>query len=322
VRKKLLEIHNLVIDYYTVTDVIHAVRGVDLDLYEGEALCIVGESGCGKSTLGSALALMLPPNAIVRSGSIIYNGIDLLKAGRDVVEKIRGREISMVFQDPLATFSPLHTVGEVLEDIAIHKLGVPKEEAKKIAIEALKNVRIVDVERVLKSYPHELSGGMLQRIAIAAALLVKPRVLIADEPTTMLDATIQLQILDLLEEIMRMSRISLVLITHNINVARKICERVVVMYAGKVVEEGDTEKLLAEPLHPYTQLLLKAIPRAPHRIAKVMRIPGEVPDPRNDIAGCPFANRCPNIFDRCFKEVDYVAIDNRKVLCNLYRKPG
>ena len=318
--RKLLEVHNLVIDYYTLTGVIHAVRGVDLDLYEGEALCIVGESGCGKSTLGSALALILPPNAVIKNGSIIYNGIDLLKSGRDVVEKIRGREISMIFQDPLATFSPLHTVGEILEDIAIQKLGMAREEARKTAIEIIKSVRIADVERIMKSYPHELSGGMLQRIAIAAALLVKPRILIADEPTTMLDATIQLQILNLLEEVRKISSISLVLITHNINVARRMCEKVVVMYAGKIVEEGDTEKVLVEPLHPYTQLLLKAIPRAPHRIAKVVHIVGEIPDPRNEIVGCPFTNRCPKVLDKCFKEVGYATIDKHKVLCNLYLK--
>jgi len=320
VGRKLLEVHNLVIDYYTLTGVIHAVRGVDLDLYEGEALCIVGESGCGKSTLGSALALILPPNAVIKNGSIIYNGIDLLKSDRDVVEKIRGREISMIFQDPLATFSPLHTVGEILEDIAIQKLGMAREEARKTAIEIIKSVRIADVERIMKSYPHELSGGMLQRIAIAAALLVKPRILIADEPTTMLDATIQLQILNLLEEVRKISSISLVLITHNINVARRMCEKVVVMYAGKIVEEGDTEKVLVEPLHPYTQLLLKAIPRAPHRIAKVVHIVGEIPDPRNEIVGCPFANRCPKVLDKCFKEIGYATIDKHKVLCNLYLK--
>jgi oligopeptide/dipeptide ABC transporter ATP-binding protein len=316
----LLSVHNLAIDYYTLNGIIHAVRRAELELCNGETLCIVGESGSGKSTLGVAIALALPLNAIVKSGSIIYNGIDLLKANRNTVERIRGREITMVFQDPLATFSPLHTIGEVLEDIAISKLGVTKREAKKIVSEVLKKVRMPDVDRVLKSYPHELSGGMLQRAAIAAAILTKPRVIVADEPTSMLDVTIQAQILSLLEDIVRSDGASLVMITHHLGVAQRICEKTVVMYAGVVVEEGSTVDLVNTPLHPYTKSLLKAIPRESHKKARVVHIPGDPLDPRLEVLGCPFATRCPHTSNRCFNDVEYIEIGNRRVYCNIYSK--
>jgi len=318
--KPLLSIRGLSIDYYTLSGIIHAVRRVDLELCSGESLCIVGESGSGKSTLGVALSLALPLNAVVKSGSIIYNDIDLLRARRDVINKIKGREITMIFQDPLATFSPLHTIGEHLEDIAISKLGVSKREASNIVVDVLKKVRMPDVDRVLKSYPHELSGGMLQRAAIGAAILTKPKIIVADEPTSMLDATIQAQILSLLKELVRSEGTSLVLITHNLGVALRVCEKTAIMYAGVIVEDGSTLDIIKEPLHPYTKSLLAAIPRSSHRVSRIIHIQGEPLDPRLEVSGCPFANRCPSARNKCFESVDYVKIGDRRVYCNLYSR--
>jgi oligopeptide/dipeptide ABC transporter ATP-binding protein len=226
----------------------------------------------------------------------------------------------MIFQDPLATFSPLHTIGEHLKDIAISKLGVSRGEASDLVIEVLRKVRMPDIDRVLKSYPHELSGGMLQRAAIACALLTKPKIVVADEPTSMLDATIQAQILSLLNELIRSENMSLIMITHNLGVALKVCEKSIIMYAGMVVEEGGTMEIIREPLHPYTKSLIAAIPRNPHKIAKVAHITGEPLDPRLEISGCPFANRCSSAKGECMRNVSYVKIGDRKVYCNLYTR--
>ena len=318
--KPLLSIRGLSIDYYTLNGIIHAVRRVDLELYSAEPLCIVGESGSGKSTLGAALTLSLPPNAVVKSGSIVYSDIDLLRARRDIINKIKGREITMIFQDPLATFSPLHTIGEHLEDIAISKLGVSRRDASKIVVDVLKKVRMPDVERVLKSYPHELSGGMLQRAAIGAAILTKPKIIVADEPTSMLDATIQAQILSLLKELVKSEGMSLVLITHNLGVALRVCEKTAIMYAGVIVEYGGTLDIIKEPLHPYTRSLLAAIPRSSHRASRIAHIQGEPLDPRLEVSGCPFADKCPSARGECFKSVNYVRIGDRMVYCNLYSR--
>jgi oligopeptide/dipeptide ABC transporter ATP-binding protein len=318
--KPLLSIRDLSIDYYTLSGIIHAVRRVDLELCSAESLCIVGESGSGKSTLGVALSLALPPNAIVKSGSIVYSDIDLLRARRDIINKIKGREITMIFQDPLATFSPLHTIGEHLEDIAISKLRVSRRDASNIVIDVLKKVRMPDVDRVLKSYPHELSGGMLQRAAIGAAILTKPKIIVADEPTSMLDATIQAQILSLLKELVKSEGMSLVLITHNLGVALRVCEKTAIMYAGVIVEDGGTLDIIKEPLHPYTRSLLAAIPRSSHRVSRIVHIQGEPLDPRLEVSGCPFADRCPSARGECSESVKYVRIGDRRVYCNLYSR--
>ncbi len=318
VDKPLLLVRDLSIDYYTLSGVIHAVRKVDLELCSGESLCIVGESGSGKSTLGVALSLTLPPNAVVKSGSIVYSDIDLLRAHRDLIDKIRGKEITMIFQDPLATFSPLHTIGEHLEDIAMSKLGVSRREVSSLVIDVLKKVRMPDIDRVLKSYPHELSGGMLQRAAIGAALLTKPKIIIADEPTSMLDATIQAQILSLLRDLVSSEGVSLILITHNLGVALRVCEKTAIMYAGVIVEDGRILDIIRKPLHPYTKSLLAAIPRSSHRVSRIVHTPGEPLDPRLEVPGCPFISRCPSARDKCSESVNYVKIGDRRVYCNLY----
>ncbi|MEM1610333.1 MAG: ABC transporter ATP-binding protein [Sulfolobales archaeon] len=298
---------------------IRAVRGVSFKVFSGDTLCIVGESGSGKSTLISALALSLPPNAVIERGDIIYLGIDLLRSKREIIEKIRGREIIMIFQDPVSVFSPLHTVGEHLLDLAKNLRGFRnKEEALKYILDVFTKLRLPDPFRILRSYPHELSGGMLQRVALASVLIAKPKILLADEPTTMLDATIQLQILRLLKDLVNNENLTLIMVTHNFGVAREICKKTFVMYAGIVLEEGYTEDVIKRPLHPYTQSLIKAIPRTTHHIGRIRHIPGEPPDLRKTFEGCPFVERCEYMDEKCKTWRELVNVGNRKVYCKLY----
>jgi oligopeptide/dipeptide ABC transporter ATP-binding protein len=285
----------------------------------GETLCIVGESGSGKSTLALAISMSLPPNAVIERGDIIYSDISLIRSDKKLIDKIKGRDITMIFQDPFATFSPLHTIGEHLLDIAQYKLGIDRKNAQELINNVLRKVGFTDIERVLRSYPHEMSGGMLQRAAIAASLLVKPKILVADEPTTMLDATIQYQIINLLKNIVDSEGLTLILVTHNLGIASMICERTMVMYAGVIVEDGETRDIIREPLHPYTRGLIDSIPRTSHYKSRVKPIPGEPLDPRIQIQGCPFFNRCPYAVDDCLKNVGYTIYHNRKIYCRLYR---
>ncbi len=290
--ESLLNISNLTIHYHTVEGVIKAVRNVSLNVSRGESLCIVGESGSGKSTLGLAISLSLPRNAVVVEGSMVYEGVDLFKLSPPERQRYRGREISMIFQDPATTFNPLFTIGEHLVDILRHHFGVSMDEAVARAIELLRKVQLSDQDRILRAYPHELSGGMLQRAAIATALSTNPKVLIADEPTTMLDVTTQSQILELINTLKQEFGLTLLLITHNLGIANEICNRTVVMYAGALIEEGPTDEILLNPLHPYTAKLIKAVPTITKEQGRLSYIPGMLPDLRNPPAGCPFAERC------------------------------
>lgn len=225
----------------------------------------------------------------------------------------------MIFQDPVSVFSPLHTVGEHLMDLVRNLRGFrDKEYAAKYILDVFKKLRLPDPDRVFRSYPHELSGGMLQRIALTAVLIAKPRILLADEPTTMLDATIQVQILRLLKELVQNENLALVMVTHNFGVAKEICKRVIVMYAGVVVEEGETEDIIENPLHPYTQGLIRAIPRTTHRVSRINHIPGEPPDPRREFEGCPFAERCLYVNEVCKNWRRLVNVGSRRVRCRLY----
>ncbi|MGC8564050.1 MAG: ABC transporter ATP-binding protein [Fervidicoccaceae archaeon] len=314
----ILEVRDLTIAYYTFEGVVKAARNVSFSVDAGDTACLVGESGSGKSTVVSAIALSLPPNAIIEKGSIIYSGKDLVSASREEIERIKGREISMIFQDPASAFSPLHTVGEHLFDIASSIRGEDEEKNRDMIIEALRKVRLSDPERILGSYPHQLSGGMLQRVAIAASLLTGSKLLIADEPTTMLDATIQRQILGLLKELVGNEGMTLVMVTHNLNVAREVCRKTVIMYAGIVVEDGETEEIFRKPLHPYTQGLIRAIPRNSHKVEKIKQIPGEPPDLRRVGGGCPFMSRCEHASEECRKLSEYYVVNGRRVFCRLY----
>lgn len=322
----ILAINNLYVDYYTQDGIVRAVRGVSIELCRGESLCIVGESGSGKSTVGLAIVRALPPNGVVAKGEIIYNGVDILKLSEDEMSRrIRGREISMVFQDPAATFNPLFTVGEVMMDVIAAQLDVEdRRAAYRHGIEMLKLVELPDPERVMNSYPHELSGGMLQRAAIAVALAAKPKLLIADEPTTMLDVTIQAQILDLFKKLRRELSLSMIFITHNLGVAAEICDRIMVLYAGTVFEEGYTEAILTNPLHPYTKKLLECIPRVSRRVSKLRHIPGLPPNPSAPIPGCPFESRCDyaNSLCRASPPPLILAGDRHRVACHYALRGG
>ncbi len=318
----ILEVRNLSVNYITLEGVIKAVRNLSFKLYEGESLCVVGESGSGKSTVGLAIIRALPSNAVIVNGEVILEGKDLLKLSDEVMSReIRGKKVSMIFQDPAATFNPLFTIGQTLSDVIKYHLGIKdKRELNKRVINMLRTVGLPDPERVARSYPHELSGGMLQRAAIAVALSTNPRVLIADEPTTMLDVTLQAQILDLLAKLKEEFNLSMIFITHNLGVAAEVCDRVLVMYAGIAFELGRCTDVLLNPLHPYTRKLLECVPRAHRRVEKLKYIPGMLPDPKNLPAGCPFAPRCDEAMEVCRKSLPKLieVKPGHKVACHKY----
>lgn len=297
---KPLVVENLTIYYYTLEGVIKAVRNVSFSVERGESICLVGESGSGKSTIGLAIVGALPANARVVSGRILVNNVNILELDQRELEKIRGREVSIIFQDPAASFNPLFTVGQILSDVIRHKLGISdRKKLKERALEVLRMVGLPDPERVYNSYPHELSGGMLQRAAIAIAISTNPKILVADEPTTMLDVTLQAQILDLLQYLRKKLGLTLVFITHNLGVAATICDRILVIYAGSTVEFGPTDEVLLNPLHPYTRKLIECVPRSSAKVGRLRYIPGSLPDLRRPPPGCVFEPRCEEALEVC-----------------------
>ncbi len=314
----LLQIEDLSIDYIIIGGSIKAVRNVSFNIYEGEVVCLVGESGSGKSTIGLAIAGALPENAIIRSGKIIFKGKNLLN------EKSKNKKIDnimIVFQDPAATLNPLFTVGEVISDVIRSHLQIrDKGKIREKALEAFRMVELPDPERIFNSYPHELSGGMLQRVVIAISLSTNPKMLIADEPTTMLDVTLQAQILDLLLNLKKKLGLSMLFITHNLGVATEVGDRTIVMYGGEIVEEASTSDSVNDPLHPYTRGLIECIPRTHIRHSKLKHIPGTVPDLRNPLKGCIFSDRCSEVMDVCrvVKPLLKEYSRNHKVACHLY----
>jgi len=297
---KPLVVENLTIHYYTLEGIVKAVRNVSFSVERGESVCLVGESGSGKSTIGLAIVGALPANARIISGKILVSGVNVLELDQKELEKIRGKEVSIIFQDPAASFNPLFTIGQILSDVIKHKLGIDdKEKLKKKALEALRIVGLPDPERVYNSYPHELSGGMLQRAAIAVAVSTNPKILVADEPTTMLDVTLQAQILDLLQDLRKKLGLALVFITHNLGVAATICDRILVIYAGSTVEFGPVDEVLLNPLHPYTRKLIECVPRSSVRVGRLKYIPGSLPDLRKLPPGCVFEPRCEEALEIC-----------------------
>jgi peptide/nickel transport system ATP-binding protein len=294
--ERLLEIKGLKTYFFTEEGVVRAVDGIDLHVDKGETLGIVGESGCGKTV--TALSVMrliaIPPGKIVE-GQMLYEGRDLVKLPPAQMRKVRGKEISMVFQEPMTSLNPVFTIGEqIAEAIRLHE-GLGRRAAMDKTVEMLRLVHISNPERRVKEYPHQLSGGMRQRVMIAMALSCNPKLLIADEPTTALDVTIQAQILELLNELKAKLGMAVMLITHDMGVIAETAQRVMVMYAGKVVEEAPVKELFKEPLHPYTQGLLRSIPRidiAATSKKRLEAIPGVVPSLLNLPEGCRFAPRC------------------------------
>ncbi len=297
---RLLEVEDLAVSFRTDRGEVEALSGVSLGLDEGEVVGVVGESGCGKSL--TALAIMglvpTPPGRITR-GRITFAGRDLLGLNEAAMTRIRGEQIAMIFQEPMSALNPVFTVGEqVAEVLRVHE-GLGRADARERTAQLLSRVGIPDPGRRLGQYPHELSGGLRQRIMIAAALACRPKLLIADEPTTALDVTIQAQILALLADLQREFGMATMLITHDLGVVAQVVKRVVVMYAGKVVEEGPVEAVFARPSHPYTAALMRSIPALAEGASRLPAIPGTVPAPGSWPSGCRFAPRCGHAMPEC-----------------------
>jgi len=305
----LLEVRDLCTQFSTLDGVVRAVDGVSFDVARGETLGIVGESGCGKSVTALSILRLIPPETgRIASGSIHFEGNDLAKLPEAEMKRLRGHRISMIFQEPMTSLNPVLTVGTQIAENVVRHLDVSWKAARDRAREMLDLVRISDGQRRLDEYPHQLSGGMRQRVMIAMALSCDPQVLIADEPTTALDVTIQAQILDLMLELKDRTGTAIVLITHDLGVVAETAERVVVMYAGRKVEEAPVDALFERPLHPYTRGLMAAIPRldvdaeSGGRRPRLQEIPGLVPRLTRPIIGCAFASRCTLATDRCRAE--------------------
>ena len=299
---KLLEVNNLSVSFNTMRGPLHAIDRISFGLEPGETLGIVGESGCGKSITSLAIMGLLPPNALLKAALMTFAGKELTTMPESARRALRGCEIGMIFQDPMTSLNPCFTVGQqITETLRVHEGGT-KQWRKSKAIELLNRVGIPDAVHQLDSYPHQLSGGMCQRIMIAIAISCKPKLLIADEPTTALDVTIQAQILDLLRDLRREEGMGLVLITHDIAVVAEMADRIAVMYAGQIVESGPTRDVIMKPSHPYTEGLLKCLPAMhgpqEHK-TKLPSIPGLVPDLVHRPPACQLNPRCPYRFERC-----------------------
>jgi len=322
-KNPILSVRNLRTYFYTEDGVVRAVDGVDFDVYEGETLGIVGESGSGKSVTSLAILRLLDPKGKIEDGSeIIFNGKNLLDLNEDEMRKIRGNDIAMIFQEPMVALNPVFTIGEqIMEAILLHQ-DVDKKKAREMAIDMLRKVGIPEPEKRVDEYPHELSGGMRQRAMIAMALSCRPKLLIADEPTTALDVTIQAQILELMKSLQKEYGMAIILITHDVGVIAENADRVVVMYGGKVMETSDVRTTFRKPKHPYTWGLLNSIPRLDIEQERLYSIPGMVPDPLHFPAGCRFSNRCEFGEEKCSVEMPpLVEVESgHMVRCFFYRK--
>jgi len=298
--EKLLSVRGLKTHFYTEDGVVPAVDGISFDLERGGTLGIVGESGCGKSVTSLSIMGLIPsPPGKIVEGEIIFEGRNLVNMDEAEMRNIRGNEISMIFQEPMTSLNPVFTIGnQIMEAIMLHQ-KLDKAAARKKAIEMLSLVGIPSPEKRVDEYPHQLSGGMRQRVMIAMALSCNPKLLIADEPTTALDVTIQAQILDLMRDLQHELGTAIIMITHDLGVIAELVEEVVVMYTGVIVESGDTETIFKNPQHPYTQGLLASIPRLDSDVDRLQAIPGTVPTPGNFPKGCGFHPRCPYAKDIC-----------------------
>lgn len=325
--ENVLEVKGLRTYFELVEGTVKAVDGIDFQLRKGEILGIVGESGCGKSVTALSIMRILPKSARIRDGQILFwnegNVLDLVKldANGEEMRKIRGKDIAMIFQEPAACFSPVYTVGEqMIEAIVLHE-DISRQEAKKLAVKMLEKVRIPNPESILDRYSFQLSGGMLQRCMIAMALSLNPKILIADEPTTALDVTIQAQILYLVKQLQKEYKSSIIWITHDMGVIAQVSDRVAVMYLGHIVETARVKDLFEDPKHPYTRSLLKSIPRLARRKTKLEAIKGVVPDPYNLPTGCRFHNRCDSFMEGVCDREEPLEVEvgqDHRVKCFLY----
>ncbi|MHA1595094.1 MAG: ABC transporter ATP-binding protein [Candidatus Baldrarchaeia archaeon] len=318
-KEDLLVVRNLKTYYFTSAGAVKAVDDVSLTVHEGESVGIAGESGCGKSTFAFSLLKMVPPPGKIVDGEIILDGTDITKLSEDRMRReVRWKKISMIFQGAMNCLTPVYKVGYQIAEPLIYHLNLSKEEALE---RARKSLRLVGLpEEIAERYPHELSGGMKQRVIIAMALVLNPKIVIADEPTTALDVIIQAQILNLLKELKDKQKLSIILITHDLSIMAELVDRVVIMYAGKFVEIGVSDNIYKDPAHPYTKMLLKAIPRLREKVSQLEFIPGEPPNLINPPSGCRFHPRCPFKKDICKYQVPRLKEINDKhfVACHLY----
>lgn len=321
--KELLKVKNLKTYFFTHEGTVKAVDEVSFSVNQGKTLGLVGESGCGKSVTALSIMRLIPnPPGKIVSGEIWFEGKNILKLNEKEIRKIRGKKISMIFQEPMTSLDPVFTIGhEIVEAIQLHQ-GLNKDEAKKKAIEALKIVGIPDAEKRIDHYPHQLSGGMRQRVMIAMALSCNPTLLIADEPTTALDVTIQAQILRLINDLKDKFGASVMLITHNLGVIAEMCDYVAVMYAGHIVEYTNVDTLFYNPLHPYTRGLHKSMPRLDLEVERLDTIKGLVPNLLDLPSGCPFHPRCDFSFKRCVEEMpELIEVENSHLVrCHLVKR--
>lgn len=318
-KNEILKVNDLKTSFKSRSGNIEAVRGVSFSVNKGDVLGIVGESGSGKSVLMKSVMNILPENAVINDGEVIFNGKELLKLDEKALKGIKGKDMAMIFQDPMSSLNPLKTVGYHLVEVLVRHKGMKKKEAKIRAIELLKDVGIPMPEKRIDQYPHEFSGGMRQRVLIAMALACSPKLLIADEPTTALDVTIQAQILQLLKNLKDKNDMSVILITHDLGVVANLCNRIEVMYGGLIMEEGTVEDIFYNPNHPYTKALLNSIPKNHDEKTRLEPIKGSAPSLLNPPKGCPFAERCEFAMDKCFKEMPkYSKIsETQKSMCFL-----
>lgn len=320
--ESLLAVNDLKTYFHTEKGVVRAVDGISFDIKKGETVAIVGESGCGKSVTSLSIMDLLTPPGKIAGGEILFEGKDITKYSEKQMHNLRGNEISMIFQEPLTSLNPVLTIGnQISEAILLHQ-KVTKKEAKQLSIEMLKRVGIPRADQVYGSYPYSLSGGMRQRVMIAIALSCNPKLLIADEPTTALDVTIQAQILYLLKEISREFDTAIIIITHDLGVVAELVDRVIVMYAGQIVEDSDVFTLFKNPKHPYTQGLLNSTPRIHELRDELLSIEGTVPTPFEMPKGCRFHPRCPHAMDICITNEPQISETNtgERVRCWLYKE--
>lgn len=321
-KDSLLSVKDLKVSFFNNSGEVKAIRGVSFNVNKGEVLGVVGESGSGKSVTSMSIIKLLKGTGKITNGEILYKGEDIVEKTDKEMMKIRGNDIAMIFQDPMTSLNPVFTVGSQISDVIRRHQGVDKSQANKRAVEILRMVGIPSPQERFNNYPHEFSGGMRQRAIIAMALSCEPDLLIADEPTTALDVTIQAQILKLLMELKEKLDTSIIMITHDLGVVANTCSRVIVMYGGLIMEEGTVDDIFYNPLHPYTKGLLESLPKTNNKDKeRLIPIKGNPPDLSKNIKGCPFSERCPHVMDKCKeKQPDYYGTKQHRAMCWLLEK--